>query len=128
MVEEHDTFDNKSFEKLKSLARQEEDLVEEIAMLRRKNPGLVLERDKKEFEEGKNGDEEAFTAAEGVMRGEDAGQVLEGGGRFERQDGMEGSWRKAVEGLERLKRTLPEDGAKADRAAKAEQYALRVEI
>jgi len=43
---------------------------------------------------------------------------------LERQEGVEGEWRKAVEGLARLKRDMPAVVAKMERARVAGEYVV----
>lgn len=44
--------------------------------------------------------------------------------RLERQEGVERTWRKGVEGLVRLKREVPATAARMERARGAGEYAL----
>ena len=57
-IEEHEPFDTRRFEKAKTLAREEEELIEEIAALRRKVPGSVAENAKRTYKEGIESDDE----------------------------------------------------------------------
>lgn len=118
-VEEHEPFDSKLWERAKELARQEEEMIEEIAGLRRKVPGVVVEG----FRKGEKVDDEENLGkwAEGVKR-EDKGNL--GISALERQEMVEKDWRKGVEGLGRLKTGLPEMAAKKERAEKAEAYVV----
>ena len=126
-IEEHEPFNPKLWEKAKDLARQEEDLIEEIAALRRKMPGVAVEGAKKSYKEGMEGDENEFRKrVEGVKDREAKGADL-GIVEHERQAGMEENWKKAVDGLGRLKRTMPETVAKKERAERAESYILAPE-
>jgi kinetochor protein Mis14/NSL1 len=122
-IEEHEPFNTKLFERAKDLARQEEDLIEEIAALRRKMPGVVMENVKKQYKEDGERDD-------GVLRELDDGILKEaresglGVRALERQSEMEMNWGKGVKGLESLMRTMPETVARKERAAKAETYVL----
>ncbi|KAK2628984.1 hypothetical protein QTJ16_002087 [Diplocarpon rosae] len=123
-IEEHEPFNTKLFERAKDLARQEEDLIEEIAALRRKVPFQVAENVKKEFKEGLEGDERLLKALE---ENREHGEADLGVGRLERQDDVEKGWAKGVHGLEGLMRTMPETVARKERAEKAEAYVGQTE-
>ncbi|KAG4436998.1 hypothetical protein IFR05_007502 [Cadophora sp. M221] len=118
-IEEHEPFNTKLFERAKDLARQEEDLIEEIATLRRKVPGKVAEKVKREYREGVEADEAVLASLEEQREREHADL---GVGRLERQEQVEKGWEKGVKGLEGLMRTMPETVARKERAEKAEAY------
>lgn len=123
-IEEHEPFNALLWERAKEQARQEEDLIEEIASLRRKMPGVAIENHKAAFKGGMERDEKSLAMAfEGVNRRD--GEV--GIGALERQREVEEAWRRGVGGLEGLKGTLPEYVAKAERAGRAEAYVLSKE-
>lgn len=125
-IEEHEPFNSKLWEKAKDLARQEEDLIEEIAALRRKNPGVAVNLVKKSYKEEMEGDEtELRRRVEGISKREVQGAEL-GIRELERQITVEGNWKKGVDGLGRLRRTMPEMVAKKERAERAEGYVLSV--
>jgi kinetochor protein Mis14/NSL1 len=126
IIEEHEPFNHKLFEKAKDNARQEEDLIEEIARLRRNVPGAVVEKNKKRFKEEVEADDENLKVLAAKM--DDAekerrigGSVL-GIGKLERQDLVEQNWSQGVKGLERVLGGLPEVVARCDKATKAEEY------
>ncbi|KAF4628980.1 hypothetical protein G7Y89_g9173 [Cudoniella acicularis] len=128
IIEEHEPFNQKLFEKAKELARQEEDLIEEIATLRRKVPNAVVENTKKRFREETEADEEALRRVDERIKQKEkeridrrGGDVL-GVGKLERQDEVERNWEKGVKGLEKVVKTMPETVAKCERAGKAETY------
>ncbi|KAH7369840.1 hypothetical protein BKA65DRAFT_6180 [Rhexocercosporidium sp. MPI-PUGE-AT-0058] len=118
-IEEHEPFNTKLFERAKDLARQEEDLIEEIAALRRKVPGAVAENVKREYKEGMEADEAVLARLEEQM---ERGHADLGVGRLERQEDVERGWERGVKGLESLMRTMPETVARKERAEKAEAY------
>ena len=121
-IEEHEPFNSKLFEKAKDLARQEEELVEEIARLRQDNPGIAVENAKGAYATGFERDEDALKReGERIKLGEGKGAKI-GIGKLDRQEGVETNWRIGVQGLERLKRTMPETVAKKERAERAEVY------
>lgn len=118
-IEEHEPFNTKLFERAKDLARQEEDLIEEIASLRRKVPGSVAENVKREYKEGVEADEAVLSRLEEQR---EMGHADLGVGRLERQTQVEKGWEKGVKGLEGLMRTMSETVARKERAEKAEAY------
>lgn len=118
-IEEHEPFNTKLFERAKELARQEEDLIEEIAALRRTVPAKVAENVKREYKEGLEGDEIVLGRLE-EMRERGAADLGVGG--LERQGDVEAAWVRGVKGLEGLMRTMPETVARKERAEKAEAY------
>jgi kinetochor protein Mis14/NSL1 len=126
IIEEHEPFNHKLFEKAKDNARQEEDLIEEIARLRRNVPPAVVEKNKKRFKEEGEADDEGLKTLEIKMSDAEkdrriGGTVL-GIGRLERQDAVEQNWGQGIKGLERVLATLPEVVARCERASKAEEY------
>ncbi|CZR57480.1 uncharacterized protein PAC_07369 [Phialocephala subalpina] len=124
-IEEHEPFNTRLFERAKDLARQEEDLIEEIAALRRTIPGVVTGNVKREYREGIEGDERILEAVEErVVRGE-RGVADLGIERLERQEQVEASWGRGVKGLEGLMKRLPEVGARKERAERAEEYVVK---
>ncbi|KUJ10686.1 uncharacterized protein LY89DRAFT_540172, partial [Mollisia scopiformis] len=121
-IEEHEPFNTKLFEHAKDLARQEEDLIEEIAALRRKMPGVVTDHVKRNYREGTETDEKVLKVVEDKVVGREKGVADMGVERLERQDQVEANWGKGVKGLEGLMRTLPETVARKERAERAEEY------
>ncbi|KAH6682881.1 hypothetical protein B0J14DRAFT_133607 [Halenospora varia] len=128
IIEEHEPFNQKIFQKARDLAAQEEDLIEEIAALRRNVPRTVVENTKKRFREESEADDEALRRAEEGMREKERERVRDRGGnvlgvgRLERQEQVESNWERGVKGLERVVETLPETVARCERAGKAEVY------
>jgi kinetochor protein Mis14/NSL1 len=122
-IEEHEPFNTKLFEKAKDLARQEEDLIEEIAALRRKVPGVVVEGVKREYKEGVEGDDEALRRVEERHASREKGDVI-GISTLERQNNVEESWQRGVKGLEGLKRSMPGMVARKEEAEEAEKYVV----
>ncbi|KAL2072211.1 hypothetical protein VTL71DRAFT_11554 [Oculimacula yallundae] len=121
-IQEHEPFNTKLFERAKDLARQEEDLIEEIAALRRKVPGKVVEDVKRGYREGVEADEVVLGRLESISEREREGGVDFGVGALERQSDVEDAWGRGVKGLEGLMRTMPETVARKERAEKAEGY------
>ncbi|KAH8590910.1 hypothetical protein B0O99DRAFT_633759 [Bisporella sp. PMI_857] len=119
-VEEFEAFDPRLWERAKEAARKEEELVEEIARLRRDVPGMVVEGVRSG---AKGDDEERLGIWVEKANGGDNGDLRVGS--LERQEVVERDWAKSVDGLSRLKRSLPEMAAKKERAEKAEAYVLK---
>ena len=117
-IEEHEPFDTRRFEKAKTLAREEEELIEEIAALRRKVPGSVAENAKRTYKEGIESDDEQLRRIEEQVKDQVGAQT--GLGALERQESMERNWDRGIKGLERLMKTIPEMVAKKERAERAE--------
>lgn len=120
--EEYEPFNAKLFSRAKDLARQEEDLIEEIAALRRRVPRELVEATKKGYREGLEADEEAIRGLEervggGAVRGDVVGVRA-----LDRQVGVEAGWREGVEGLQRVLGEMPGVVARCERAGKAEGY------
>ena len=123
-IEQHEPFNPRLWERAKDLARQEEDLIEEIASLRRDVPGVVVENAKRVYKGGMEEDERVLGGRLEVVRERDGEGSGLGVGGLERGNEVEGAWRRGVQGLEGLKGSLPEMVAKAERARKAEEYVL----
>ena len=127
-IEEHEPFDPRLWEKAKQAAREEEDLIEEIAALRRKVPGIAVENARSAWKRGLEEDESvlAQVVQEARKRGLEEDRRI-GVGTLERGDEVEAAWSRGVQGLEGLKGSLPETVAKAERAGRAEGYVLEKE-
>ena len=123
-MEEYEPFDSRLWDKAKDLARQEEDLIEEIAALRKKMPAVAVENVRVAYKEGVEDDERVLGGFVERVRETDMEGVGLGFVELERQADVEGAWRRGVKGLETLKGSLPEMVAKAERARKAEAYVL----
>ena len=126
-IEEHEPFNPKLWERAKELARQEEDLIEEIASLRRNVPGVAVESVREAFKGGLEDDERILAGALEGVKSRDVETEGMRVGTLERQDDVEAAWRRGVKGLEGLKGSLPEFVAKAERAGRAEAYVLEKE-
>jgi kinetochor protein Mis14/NSL1 len=120
-IEEHEPFNTRLFEKAKERAREEEELIEEIATLRRKIPHSVAETAKRIYKEGVEGDEEQLRRRAELAKEQEWAQM--GLGSLERQEVVEASWNQGIKGLERLMKTMPEMVARKERAEMAEAVA-----
>jgi kinetochor protein Mis14/NSL1 len=101
--------------------RKEEDLLEEIAALKREIPLQAAANWREALKSGIETDEEALRTA---SRADDALDVRLDVKPLERQEEMEKTWRRGVEGLERLKKEMPGKTAKMERAKRAADYTL----
>jgi len=122
VIEEHEPFNATLFERAKNLARQEEELIEEIAALRRKMPKKAVDNAKKVYKEGIDEDDKALRdlfAQMQDMQEADPGIEM---GDVDEEGFAQGTWGNGIAGLERVKRTLPETVAKKERAERAENY------
>ncbi|ESZ90348.1 hypothetical protein SBOR_9267 [Sclerotinia borealis F-4128] len=123
--EEHEPFDGQLWEKAKALAIREEELVEQVAALRRNVPGVVVEREGgwKRGVEGEEMEIEGWREKLGEDDDDDDGGGLDLGLQWnERQVQVEGDWERGITGLQGLKRGLPEVGARRERVGRAEEY------
>ncbi|KAK4154387.1 hypothetical protein C8A00DRAFT_42817 [Chaetomidium leptoderma] len=122
---EYEPFDPRKRDRIEQLISQEEDLLRTIAQLKRRAPQASATRWADATSRGLAADEDALRAArdkvaeEGAVSGKKA---LEGMGALERQDGVEGQFAGAVEGLGRLKRDMPATVARMERARVAAGY------
>lgn len=122
-VEEYEPFDDKLRDRVAKLLQQESELLVEVGQLRRTAPLKAVEMWKeelswvndlnKEIEEDVNGE-----APAGLVN------VDIGVDKLERQEEVEATWKRGVDGLERLKREMPATAAKMERAKRAGEYAL----
>jgi kinetochor protein Mis14/NSL1 len=121
--EEHEPFDAGLWEKAKALAIREEELVEQVAALRRGVPAVVVKREVgwKEVVEGEEKAVEEKIEEVGKEE-EESGVSLGKGESWERQGSVRRDWGRGVQGLEGLMRGLPEVGARKERAVRAEEY------
>lgn len=150
---QYESFDARKRARVEELAREEEDLMREIAALKRRVPAAAAKGFTEGFWEGVRADEEALgraregaaaTAAadvggdgpeEGEEGGEDEGAeggkkgsksklILDGIGPLERQADVEAGYGGAVETLGRMKREMPATVAKMERARVAGEYVV----
>lgn len=81
-----------------------------------------MENTKSAYATGFERDEEALKKKGERVKSEEGEAAKIGVGKLDRQDGVETNWRNGVQGLEKLKRTMPETVAKKERAERAEAY------
>ncbi|KAI3401130.1 hypothetical protein diail_276 [Diaporthe ilicicola] len=146
---QYEAFDGRKRARVEELAREEEDLMREIAALKRRVPAAAAAGFADGFWEGVRADEAALARAReevvGAL-GDDAGQeeevgegeeggvkkrdskktkpVLDDIGPLERQAGVEAGYEGIVGTLGRLKREMPATVAKMERARVAGEYVV----
>lgn len=152
-VIQYEPFDARKRARVEELARQEEDLMREIAALKRKLPGVAAQGYSDGFWDGVQKDEAAFAAAKeramqepivdggGDGNGNEDGQedtaavaadrkkcpkvLLDGvNSPLERQTEVQGTYAGVVNTLGRLKREMPATVAKMERARVAGEYVV----
>lgn len=132
--EQHEPFDGRKRTRVEALAREEEDLLREIAALKRRVPAATAAAAAEQFRAGIAADEEALErardGAQALSKGGEgsAGAGARGGtlvlGPLERQDGVEAGFAGAVAALGKLKREMPATVAKMERARVAGEYVV----
>ncbi|CCU75718.1 Mis14 domain protein [Blumeria hordei DH14] len=127
-TEEHEPFDTRLLERAKDLARQEEDLVEEIAALRRLAPAQIFETVKSAYSQSLETDEQIIRNLEQHAETSEQRPINLGIQALERQEMVEGDWARSVQGLKILMHSIPEMVAKKERAEMVEEYVLRDNI
>ena len=127
-TEEHEPFDTRLLERAKNLARKEEDLVEEIAALRRLAPAQIFETVKSAYSQGLETDEQIIRNLEQQAEASEQRPTNLGIQALERQEAVEGDWTRSVQGLKILMHSMPEMIAKKERAEMVEEYVLRDNI
>ncbi|KAH9904466.1 hypothetical protein F4778DRAFT_780440 [Xylariomycetidae sp. FL2044] len=136
----YEPFDGRKRARVEDLTREEEDLLRDIAQLKRSVPSAAAAAWADGFRRGIAGDEEALLAAVAVANspanadggGNEEGRRAggeEGGGtldvhRLERQDDVEKTYDGAVRGLSRLKKEMPAVVARMERARGAGEYVV----
>lgn len=125
----YEPFDARKRQRIDALTREEEDLLSEIASLKRAAPRHAAQRLEHTLRASVAADGAALKGAREAARtsaeaeAEEAGAV--GGVKaLERQGEVEAAFKRAVEGLEGLKRELPVAAARMERARVAGEYVL----
>lgn len=146
---QYEAFDGRKRARVEELAREEEDLMREIAALKRRVPAATAKTFADGFWEGVRADEEALgraregaaaadvdgggqeeegaddeAAAEGGDKLSRARAMLDGIGPLERQADVEAGYGGVVEALGRMKREMPATVAKMERARVAGEYVV----
>lgn len=150
-VVQYEPFDARKRARVEELARQEEDLMREIAALKRKLPGAAAQGFTEGFWDGVQKDEAAFAAAkeramqellvagdpgDGEAQEEDTASAAAGRKKtprvlldgvnnpLERQTEVQRTYAGVVDTLGRLKREMPATVAKMERARIAGEYVV----
>ncbi|KFA79071.1 hypothetical protein S40288_08158 [Stachybotrys chartarum IBT 40288] len=119
----YEPFDTRKRQRVADLIAQEERLLEEVAALKRSVPARAAAEHAEHLAASLKRDQEALVervaAAADVAAAVDIGLAAP-----ERQTATEAEYRKALEGLARLKRDMPAVVAKMERAKVAGEYVL----
>jgi len=123
-------FDARKRQRVEDLSREEEDLLSEIAALKRRVPAEAAAAWGEAARKGIAADEEAAEAARAAVADRVAAARATGRGSgvdvppLERQAAVEAAWRAAVDVLGRCKRDMPAAVARMERARVAGEYAV----
>ncbi|RNJ60367.1 hypothetical protein D7B24_008057 [Verticillium nonalfalfae] len=118
---EYEPWDARLRQKVEDLARQEEELLNEIAALKKTVPSDVAGEQTRRLKEARTRDEEELAERKRQADLESAGLDV---GVLERQDGVESAHRSAIEGLGKVKREMPSTVARMERARVAGEYVV----
>ncbi|POS87712.1 hypothetical protein EPUL_000647 [Erysiphe pulchra] len=122
-IEEYEPFNTRLFQQAQKLAQEEEDLIEEIARLRRTVPPKIVESVKTEFKEGLDANEAALkTLKENIELSSEVRSTVLDIAALEREEAIEKGWDKSIQGLANLMRSIPEMVAKKVRMEEVEKY------
>jgi kinetochor protein Mis14/NSL1 len=119
--EEFEDLDNKLRERLRTAIARRDALVGKIAQHRRTTPALASQRFRDQFGREMEGLEAARAESEknAIVLGDGDVVGIEG---LKRQEEVERNWQRAVEGLERLNKGLPETRARLERCGDVVGY------
>ncbi|KAK1541271.1 hypothetical protein CPAR01_07260 [Colletotrichum paranaense] len=124
--EAYEPWDARLRQRVEDLAREEEDLLNEIAALKKSVPGAIATATTNEFKAAAAVDEAAFEAAKKAK--EDEAREMEAEvlplEAMERRGEVKEAFGGAVGGLGRLKKTMPATVAKMERARVAGEYTV----
>jgi kinetochor protein Mis14/NSL1 len=125
--EQYEPFDGRKRQRVEELAREEEDLLREIAALKRRVPSAAATAYADAFREATAADEALLgnirreTLAKATQEAQLDGLELT---TLERQSSVEKAFASAVGSLERLKKDMPATVAKMERARVAGEYVV----
>ncbi|KAI0015826.1 hypothetical protein F4780DRAFT_785883 [Xylariomycetidae sp. FL0641] len=117
-------FDARKKARFEELAREEEDLLRDLARLKRGVPGAAARAWADAARRGVRADEDALAAALARARASLHDGLLSGAGPLERQPDVEDAHAAAVRGLGRLKAEMPAVVARMERARRAGEYVV----
>ncbi|KAF1949302.1 hypothetical protein CC80DRAFT_276954 [Byssothecium circinans] len=120
-VEEFEPFDEKLRGHLGSAIQKRDALISKISQHRRTTPALAAQRFQEQFGQESTAFETAGMEADRVAL-ECAGAGVAGVDGIKRQDDVERSWDRAIEGLGRLNKGLPETRARLERCGDVVAY------
>lgn len=121
----YEPFDARKRRQVADLITQEEKLLEDVAALKRSVPAKVAADHAERIRAAMRQDEDDLR--ERVARDASAAGAARGpplAARLQRQEGVEGGFKSAVQGLNRLKRDMPAVVAKMERARVAGEYVV----
>ncbi|KAL2752105.1 hypothetical protein ACRALDRAFT_2128240, partial [Sodiomyces alcalophilus JCM 7366] len=118
---EYEPWDGRLRDRVEDLARQEEELLNEIAALKKSVPASVAAAYAQRLREEAARDEEALREWKKQPVPQ---EVTLDVGLLERQEAVEDAHRRAVEGLGRVKREMPATVARMERARVAGEYVV----
>ena len=117
VIEEFEPFDEKLRRRLGAMVERRDKLVGEVSAHRRGTPGEAARRWEENFKrENEELERMGVLAEEGGVEGLGAVEALK------RQEEVERNWERAVEGLARLNKGLPETRARLERSAEVAAY------
>ncbi|KAF7544647.1 hypothetical protein G7Z17_g9783 [Cylindrodendrum hubeiense] len=119
----YEAFDARKRRRVADLITQEEKLLEDVAALKRSVPATAAASRAEQLSDSLKRDDEMLEAHKAQAAGAAAAVELDVN-VLERQEGVEAGFRKAVEGLGRLKRDMPAVVAKMERARVAGEYVV----
>jgi kinetochor protein Mis14/NSL1 len=128
--EQHEPFDGRKRNRVEELAREEEDLLREIAALKRRIPAATAATYAEQFRARLTEDDETMKTIREKMVASSEDKTQEQKKKLldltllERQDGVESSFAGAVASLGKLKREMPATVAKMERARVAGEYVV----
>ncbi|KAK2003978.1 hypothetical protein LX36DRAFT_650432 [Colletotrichum falcatum] len=124
--ESYEPWDARLRQRVEDLAREEEDLLNEIAALKKSVPGAVAASATHDFKSAAAADEAALEAAKKAK--EDEAREIEAEAlpleEMERRDGIKEAFSGAVGALGQLKKEMPATVAKMERARVAGEYTV----
>ncbi|KAI0599753.1 hypothetical protein F4775DRAFT_108259 [Biscogniauxia sp. FL1348] len=130
--EVYEPFDARKRARVEDLTREEEDLLRDIAALKKSVPAAAAAAWAEAARAGVKADEDALArmnqssggGTDGGEEGEEEGEGAVKMGKLERQEDVERSYGAAVRGLGKLKREMPSVVARMERARGAGEYVV----
>ncbi|KAM0555929.1 hypothetical protein ACHAPJ_005908 [Fusarium lateritium] len=119
----YEPFDTRKRRRVADLITQEEKLLEDVAALKRSVPATAAENQAEQLRDSLKRDDDLLDARKKQVVAE-AAEVELDVQPIERQEGVETGFRRAIEGLGKLKRDMPAVVAKMERARVAGEYVV----